>query len=156
MSNKVAPIPEGYNSITPYMFVNDGTKAIDYYKQAFDAEEVMCMKDPDGKVAHAELKVGDSKIMLADEYPEMGARGPEAYGGSPIALHLYVKDVDAVAKKAVDAGGTLTKPVENAFYGDRNGAVRDPFGHTWYISTHIEDVSEEEMRKRAAQQFNHK
>lgn len=147
---KVQAIPKGYNSVTPYLIVNDATHAIDFYKQAFGAKEVMRMEKNDGRIGHAELKIGDSKIMLADEYPDMGARSPRAFGGSPVTLHLYVANVDKIAQQAIAAGGKLIRPVENMFYGDRCGTVEDPYGHKWHISTHIEDVTPREMKKRMA------
>ncbi|ACJ18555.1 Dot/Icm type IV secretion system effector PhnB [Coxiella burnetii] len=156
MSKKPTAIPPGYHSITPYLFVNEATKVIEYYKKAFGAEEEMRMEMPGGKIGHAELKIGDSKIMLADEFPEMGARSPRTYGGSPVTIHLYVEDVDKTAQQAVNAGGKLKGKVENQFYGDRSGTLEDPFGHTWNISTHIEDLSDEEIRKRAAELFSKK
>ncbi|ACJ19906.1 Dot/Icm type IV secretion system effector PhnB [Coxiella burnetii] len=156
MSKKPTAIPPGYHSITPYLFVNEATKAIEYYKKAFGAEEEMRMEMPGGKIGHAELKIGDSKIMLADEFPEMGARSPRTYGGSPVTIHFYVEDVDKTAQQAVNAGGKLKGKVENQFYGDRSGTLEDPFGHTWNISTHIEDLSDEEIRKRAAELFSKK
>lgn len=130
MSKKPTAIPPGYHSITPYLFVNEATKAIEYYKKAFGAEEEMRMEMPGGKIGHAELKIGDSKIMLADEFPEMGARSPRTYGGSPVTIHFYVEDVDKTAQQAVNAGGKLKGKVENQFYGDRSGTLEDPFGHT--------------------------
>ena len=150
MAAPVKPIPEGYHSITPYLIVNGAAKAIDFYQQVFGATEVMRMADPkDDKIGHAELAFGDSKIMLADEHPEMNFRGPEALGGSPVSILLYVDDVDATAKRAVAAGAQELRPVADQFYGDRMGTFRDPFGHVWSIATHIEDVSPEEMAKRA-------
>lgn len=150
MAEKVNPIPEGYHSVTPYIVVNGGARAIEFYKQAFGATELFRMDGPDGKVNHAEIKIGDSYVMLADEHPEIGARSPQALGGSPVSLMLYVEDVDAVVGRAVKAGGTLKRPVADQFYGDRTGSVEDPFGHFWYIATHVEDVSPEELEKRAA------
>jgi PhnB protein len=147
MTSKVKPIPEGYRTITPYLFVKNGAAAIDYYKKAFGAQELMRMEQPNGKIGHAELMIGDSKIMLADECPEMHALSPQ--GTSPVSLHLYVEDVDTVAAKAVAAGGTLLHPVSDKFYGDRSGSITDPFGHLWYIATHVEDLSPEEIGKRA-------
>jgi PhnB protein len=150
MSDKVKPIPEGYGAVTPYLIVDGAARAIEFYKQAFGAEETFRMEAPGGRVGHAEIKIGDSHVMLADEHPEMGARGPRTIGGSPISLVLYVEDVDATVGRAVEAGAKLTRPVANQFYGDRTGGVEDPFGHAWYVATHVEDVSEEEMKKRAA------
>src|SRR6059058_728547 len=150
MAKKTKYIPEGYHTATPYLIVNGAGRAIEFYKQAFGATEVMRIGAPGGKVGHAEIKIGDSHIMLADEHPEMDARSPQTIGGSPISLVLYVEDVDATVSQAVEAGAKLTRPVANQFYGDRTGGVEDPFGHTWYVATHVEDVSEEEMKKRAA------
>ena len=150
MSGEVKPIPEGYHSVTPYLIVDGGGRAIEFYKQAFGATEVFRMDGPDGKIAHAEIKIGDSHVMLGDESPEMGSRGPGAFGGSPVTLMLYVEDVDAVVNRAVEAGAELTRPVANQFYGDRTGGLKDPFGHAWYIATHVEDVPYEELQKRAA------
>ena len=150
MTSKVKPIPEGYTAPTPYLIVNGAAAAIDFYKMAFGAKEVMRMPGPDGKIGHADLLVGGGHVMLADESPEMGHRGPRSFGGSPVSLVLYVEDVDGVVKQAVGAGATLTRPVKNEFYGDRTGGLTDPFGHIWYVMTHVEDVSNEEMEKRAA------
>ncbi|MDQ3747161.1 MAG: VOC family protein [Acidobacteriota bacterium] len=150
MSDKVKPIPEGYGTVTPYLIVDGAARAIEFYKEAFGAEESFRMEGPGGRVGHAEIKIGDSHVMLADEHPEMGARGPQSFGGSPISLVLYVEDVDATVRRAVKAGAKLTRPVANQFYGDRTGGLEDPFGHAWYVATHVEDVSEEEMKKRAA------
>jgi len=150
MADKVKPIPEGYGAVTPYLIVDGAARAIEFYKQAFGAEEIFRMESSGGRVGHAEIKIGDSHLMLADEHPEMGARGPRSFGGSPISLALYVEDVDATVNRAVEAGAKLTRPVANQFYGDRTGGVEDPFGHAWYVATHVEDVSEEEMKKRAA------
>lgn len=153
---KVAAIPAGYNNITPYLIVNRGSKAIDFYKKVFSAKEVMRMEQPDGKIGHAELKFGDTKIMLADEHPEMNAHAPGKFGGSPVGIHLYTKNVDKVADLAVAAGAKLVRPVEDQFYGDRSATLEDPYGHTWHISTHIEDVSKAQMKKRAAELFGKK
>ena len=150
MAGEVRPIPEGYGTVTPYLIVNGAARAIEFYKQAFGATETFRMERPDGRVGHAEIKIGDSHVMLADEHPEMGARGPRSIGGSPISLVLYVEDVDATVNRAVEAGAKLTRPVANQFYGDRTGGVEDPFGHAWYVATHVEDVAPEEMQKRAA------
>ncbi len=145
----VKPVPDGYHTATPYLYVRGGTKALDFYKKAFGATELFRMEGPGGSIGHAEIKIGDSPIMLADESPEMGARSPEAYGGSAVGIMLYVPDVDATVKRAVEAGAKLDRAVENKFYGDRMGSIKDPFGHTWYISTHVEDVPPEEMKRRA-------
>jgi PhnB protein len=144
----VQPIPDGYHTATPYLIVRDAARAIEFYKQAFGATELMRLGDPTGKVGHAEIKVGDSTIMLADEFPEMGIRGPQSIGGSPVSILLYVEDVDAVYSRAVASGATAVRPVKDQFYGDRSGTLTDPFGHTWTIATHTEDVSPEEIQKR--------
>ncbi len=144
------PIPDGYRNITPYLIVADGVGAIAFYQRAFGASVLLRLERPDGKIGHAELAIGDSMIMLADEYPAHEARSPAAYGGSPVSLHLYVEDADAVAARAVAAGAKLVHPVEDKFYGDRLGTIEDPFGHRWSVSTHIEDVSPEEIARRAA------
>lgn len=145
-------IPEGYHSITPYLCVADATQALAFYKEAFGAEELFCMKQPDGRVGHAEIQIGDSRLMLADEFPEMEFRSPRHYQGSPIGIHLYVEDVDATVNRALKAGAHLLQQVKDQFYGDRNGSVEDPFGHRWFISTHIEDVSPAELERRAKAQ----
>ncbi len=145
----VKPIPEGYHSVTPYLCVKGGTRALEFYKKALSATERMRIMHPDGRVGHAELQIGDSVMMLSDEFPEMDVRSPETVGGSPSSIHLYVDDVDAVFQQAVAAGATVKRPVADQFYGDRMGGIVDPFGHTWWISTHIEDVSPEEMKRRA-------
>jgi PhnB protein len=150
MTAKVKPIPEGYHSLTPYLIVTDGARAIEFYKKAFGATEVMRFPAPGGKIGHAELRIGDSLVMLADEHPDMGCRGPEAYGGTPVSLHLYVEDVDRVFGQALAAGAKQQRPVKDQFYGDRSGTLQDPFGHVWTVSTHKEDLSPEEMQKRAA------
>src|SRR5271154_1298112 len=149
MPGKVRPIPEGYHAITPYLALRDAARAIEFYKKAFGATELMRIAAPGGRVGHAELKIGDSIIMLSDEHPEMGARAPQTVGGSPVGLMLYVENVDAVADRAVTAGAKLTHPVEDKFYGDRSGTLTDPFGHVWHVSTHKEDVPPDELRRRA-------
>jgi PhnB protein len=145
----VKPIPNGYHTVTPYLIVKDAASALDFYKEAFGATELVRMAGPGGKVMHAEIKVGDSPIMLADEFPEMGARSPQSYGGTPVSLALYVEDVDARVGRATAAGAKVLKPVADQFYGDRTGTLEDPFGHVWTISTHKEDVSPEEMQRRS-------
>jgi PhnB protein len=147
---QVKPIPDGYHNMTPYLIVDGAAKAIDFYKTVFGATEKMRMPSPGGKVGHAELTLGDSMIMLADEHPEMGARAPHAYGGSAVSLMLYVPDVDATVATAIAGGAKIVRKVENQFYGDRMGTIEDPFGHRWYVATHVEDVPPEEMAKRAA------
>lgn len=151
-TKKVKPIPEGYHTITPHIVVRDAAKAIEFYKRAFGAEEVMRLPGPDGHgIMHAELKIGDSFIMLGEESPDMGGecRSPESLGGSAVTLNLYVKDVDAAFERAVSAGAQVKMPLADMFWGDRYGALVDPFGHKWSLATHIEDVSPEEIRKRA-------
>ena len=148
--SKPKPIPEGYHTATPYLIIKNAAKAIEFYKEAFRAKEMMRMSQPDGRIGHAEIKIGDSPIMLADEFPEMGARSPQSLGGSPVSILLYVEDVDAFAKQAVAAGTKVIRPVKDQFYGDRSGSFEDPFGHQWHIATHVEDVAPEEMHKRAA------
>lgn len=143
----VKPIPEGYHSVTPYIFVDDAAEAIAFYCRAFGAEEVLRMPMGD-KIGHAEIKIGDSHVMLADEFPEMDVKGPKTRGGATSSLMIYVEDVDAAFQRAVDAGGTVDKPIQDQFYGDRSGTLTDPFGHKWTISTHIEDVSYEEVERR--------
>src|ERR1041384_5614312 len=144
----VKPIPEGYHSVTPYLIIDGAADAIEYYKKAFGATELFRMPMPGGKIGHAELKIGDSPIMLADEHPEMGYKSPTSWGGSPVSLMLYVDDVDAVFKQAIAAGGKEQRAVQDQFYGDRSGTFADPFGHVWTVSTHKEDVSMEEMEQR--------
>lgn len=153
---KVVAIPKGHHSITPYLIMSDAQKAINFYQRVFGAKVSMKMDKPGGKIDHAEMVIGDAKIMLADECPEMGARAPQAYGGSAVSIHLYIKDVDGVVKKAVDAGAKLLMPVQNMYYGDRSGAVEDPFGHKWHIATHVEDVTPAMMKKRAAEMASKK
>jgi PhnB protein len=146
----VKPIPDGYHAVTPYLVVQGASEAIEFYKQAFGAQEIARMPQPDGKVGHAELKIGDSHIMMADEHPQMGFRGPKSLGGTPISICLYVEDVDKVFSKAIGAGAVELRPVADQFWGDRSGTLQDPFGHIWNVLTHKEDISPEEMQKRAA------
>jgi len=148
MASKVKPIPEGYHTATPYLILSDAAKAIEFYKRAFGAAELMRFAAPGGKIGHAEIKIGDSQIMLADEHPDMGYKSPTSLGGSPVSIMLYVNDVDATAAQAVSAGAKVMKPVQDQFYGDRSGTFTDPFGHVWHISTHKEDVPPEEMDRR--------
>ncbi len=148
------PIPEGFHTITPHLIIKDAVKAIDFYKKAFNAEEVMRMASPDGKgLMHGEMKIGDSIFFLASEYPDMGCRSPQALGGSPVTIHLYVNDVDKLFNQAVGAGAQPLMPVTDMFWGDRYGKLKDPFGHEWSIGTHKEDVSPEECAKRAEAAF---
>jgi PhnB protein len=146
------PIPDGYHAVTPYLIVKGAARAIDFYVKAFGARELFRMPQPDGRVGHAELQIGDSRVMLADEHPEIGARSPQAIGGSPVTIHLYVEDVDATVSRAVQAGARLDRPVADQFYGDRNGGLTDPFGHVWFVATHKEDVPPDELERRAAAQ----
>ena len=141
------PIPPGYHTVTPGMIVDDGPGALEFYKKAFGAEELFRMPMGD-KIAHAEIKIGDSIVMLSDEWPDMGMLSPKARGGTTVSLMLYVEDVDSAFKRAVDAGGTVERQVQNEFYGDRTGTLRDPFGHRWVLATHVEDVPPEEMTRR--------
>jgi len=143
------PIPEGYHTATPYLIVGGAADAIEFYKKAFGATELFRFPAPDGKIGHAEIKIGDSPIMLADEYPEMGYKGPQTLGGSPVSIMIYVDDVDTVFNRAVAAGASIKEAVSDKFYGDRMGTLADPFGHVWHVSTHKEDVSVEEMERRA-------
>ena len=149
MAANVKAVPEGYHTVTPYLIIKGAAAAIEFYKKALGATELMRMPQPDGRIGHAELKIGDSHVMLADEFPEMNNRGPKSLGGSAVTIHLYVEDVDAVARKALAAGAKELTPVKDQFYGDRAGKLEDPFGHVWYISTHKEDLSPEEIQKRA-------
>ena len=142
------PIPEGYHTLSAYLAVDDAAKAIDWYKTAFGAEEVVRMHGPDGKVGHAELQIGDSKLMLSDPFPQSSTTPPKEMGGSTAGLFMYVEDVDAVVKKAVDQGATVVMEVADQFWGDRFGTISDPFGHTWSIATHVEDLSPEEIEER--------
>ncbi|MGZ4620348.1 MAG: VOC family protein [Frankiaceae bacterium] len=143
------PIPEGYHTVSPYLAVDDAARAIEYYVQAFGAKELVRMEAPGGKVGHAELELGDSRIMLSDPFPQASMRPPKELGGTSASVFMYVEDVDAVVKRAVDAGATVTMEVANQFWGDRFGTITDPFGHVWSIATHVEDVPPEEMAERA-------
>ena|SRR6266496_1513509 len=144
----VKPIPEGYHSVTPYLIIKGAADAIEFYKRAFGASELFRFPAPDGKIGHAEIKIGDSPIMLADESTEMGYKSPQTLSGSPVSIMIYVEDVDSVFNQAVAAGGKVKQAVKDQFYGDRLGTLEDPFGHVWHVSTHKEDVSVEEMQKR--------
>ena len=150
MSPSVKPIPDGYPQVSPYLVVDGAAKAIDYYKKVFGATERMRMPAPEGKIGHAEIQVGDSIIMLADESPDMGYVGPKKVGGTPVTLGVYVEDVDATFAAAIKAGAKELRPVENQFYGDRSGQFEDAWGHRWSLMTHVEDVPPDEMAKRAA------
>jgi PhnB protein len=143
------PIPEGYHTLTPYLVVEDTAKAIDFYKDAFGAEEIMRMQAPDGSIGHAEIQIGDSKVMLSDPFPQSSVRPPKERGGPTASIFVYVEDCDALFDQATGAGAEVTAPLEDMFWGDRFGSVTDPFGHLWSIATHIEDVPEAEMAERA-------
>ena len=147
----VQPIPEGYPRLSPYLCIDGAARAIEFYVDVLGATERMRMDGPDGRIGHAELQLGNSLIMLADEYPDMGFLSPTRIGGTAVTLHAYVEDVDAVFEKALAAGAKALRPVENQFYGDRTGQFEDPFGHRWSVASHVEDVSPEEMAKRAAE-----
>lgn len=146
----VKPIPDGYRTVTPYLIIKGAADALDFYKRAFGAEECVRMPMPDGRIGHAEIRISESMIMLADEFPEMGARGPQTLGGTSVGICLYVPNVDALFNQAIAAGGKIERPLQDQFYGDRSGTLIDPFGHKWTIATHIEDVSPEEMAQRMA------
>jgi PhnB protein len=148
MANRVNPIPKGYRSVTPYLTVNDAARALDFYKRAFGAQEVMRMDGPNGKIGHAEIKIGDSIVMLADEMPGTGARSPQSLGGTTGGVMLYVENADTVFNQAVTAGAQVEAPLADMFWGDRYGKLKDPFGHSWSVATHIEDVAPAEMSKR--------
>jgi len=145
---KVNPIPADYSGITPYLSVKGAADAIEFYKKAFGAIEMMRLPNPDGTLGHAEIKIGNALVMLADEYPDYGNLSPKTLGGSSVRLHMYVEDVDAFFEKAVAAGAKVLIPVADQFYGDRSGRLEDPFGHVWLVSTHVEDVSPDEMERR--------
>jgi PhnB protein len=149
----VKPIPEGYHSITPYLIVRGGKKALEFYQKAFGATVMFQMDGPDGGIAHAEFKIGDSIIMLGEENEQWQCQSPQKLGGTPVGLMIYVKDSDAVYNQAIAAGATVLRPIQNQFYGDRSGTVTDPFGHQWTVSTHVEDVTPEELNRRAAEMF---
>lgn len=144
----VRPVPEGYHSITPYLYVRGGAEALEFYRKALGAEEMFRMEGPPGKIGHAEMRIGDSPFMLADEMEEWGNQSPLTLGGNGSSLMIYVENVDELFQQAVDAGAKVVRPVENQFYGDRSGTVEDPFGHKWTISTHVEDVPPEELDRR--------
>jgi PhnB protein len=142
------PIPEGYHSVTPYLVVSGAAKALDYYQKAFGAKEKFRMPGPEGKIMHAEIQIGDSVVMLADEFPQMGAKSPQSIGGTPVGICLYVENVDAVFKQALTAGGKEERPVMDQFYGDRSGTLIDPFGHKWTVATHKEDLTPQQIGER--------
>ncbi len=153
MSVTAKPVPDGYHTVTPYLSIRGASQAVAFYKRAFGAEEIYRMEMPGDKIGHAEIQIGDSRIMLADEFPEMPdavAKSPQALQGTTVGLMIYVPDVDARFKRAIDAGAKLRRPVQDQFYGDRSAVVEDPFGHMWTLATHVEDVSVEEMKRRMA------
>lgn len=154
MKNKVRPIPDGYHTATPYLILRDGARAIEFYKRAFGAKELMRMPGPDGRIMHAEIQIGDSRIMLADESPENGSPSPQTLKGTAVGIFLYVEDVDAVFKRAVAAGARELMPVADMFWGDRFGKISDPFGHQWQLATHKEDLQPDEIGKRAEAAFS--
>jgi PhnB protein len=143
------PIPEGYNTVTPYLAVDDAAEAIEYYKEAFGAKESVRMLTPDGRIGHAELEIGDSHVMLSDPFPQASTKSPKELGGTSVNIMTYVEDTDAAYKQAIDAGATSLMEPDDMFWGDRFSLVQDPFGHSWTIATHVEDVSPEEMQKRS-------
>jgi PhnB protein len=147
----VDPVPDGYPVVTPYLSVRGAADAIDFYTKIFGATERMRMPGPDGRIGHAELQIRDSVVMLSDEFPDMGVVSPQSLGGTPVTLSVYVDDVDSVIDRAVAAGATLERPIEERFYGDRSGQIVDPWGHRWSIATHVEDVPPDEMQRRAAE-----
>jgi len=147
----INPIPDDYPQVIPYLTVDGAAQAIDFYVSVLGAKERMRMPGPDGKIGHAELEIGRGMVMLSDEFPDMGGKSPKTVGGNPVTVMTYVEDVDAVFERALNAGATERRPLENQFYGDRSGQFEDPFGHLWYVASHIEDVSEEEMAKRSAE-----
>jgi PhnB protein len=149
----VKAIPSGHRTVTPYLSIKNAAKALEFYKKAFGAAETYKLMIPDGRLGHAEIRLGDSAIMLADEFLEFGGKAPDTLGGSPVSIHLYVEDVDTFVKKAVAAGAKERKPVTDQFYGDRSGQLEDPFGHLWWVATHKEDVPPEELQKRAQAMF---
>jgi PhnB protein len=149
----VKAIPAGYRTVTPYLTIKNGAKALEFYTKAFGATEIYKLMMPDGRLGHAEIRLGDSMIMLGDEFPEYGGKAPDTLGGSPVSIYLYVEDVDAFFKRALAAGAKERKPVMDQFYGDRSGQLEDPFGHLWWVATHKEDVTPEEIQKRAQAMF---
>ncbi|MEO8200139.1 MAG: VOC family protein [Gemmatimonadota bacterium] len=153
MSPKPKPIPDGKAGATPYLAISGAAAALDFYQKAFGATIVMRLDMPDGKVGHAEIMIGEGRVFLSEEYPEYDVRSPKTIGGSPVTINLYVPDVDAFVARAAAAGARVTRPVEDQFYGDRGGKLEDPFGHVWWIASHVEDVSTEEMQKRASAMF---
>lgn len=156
MTAKIKPIPDGYHTVTPYLIITNAAQAVDFYKEAFGATELMRLAAPDGKLIHAEIRIGDSPIMLCDECPDWNALSPQTIGGTTVSIMIYVDDVDSVVDRAVATGATVLMPVEDQFWGDRMGTVVDPYGHKWSVATHTEDVSPEEIDKRAKALFGGK
>jgi PhnB protein len=156
MAAKVKPIRDGHRTVTPYLAIKNAAEALEFYKKGFGAVERYKLLLPDGRVGHAEIQLGDSIVMLSDEFPEYGGKAPETLGGSPVNIHLYVEDVDAFFERALAAGAHARKPVMDQFYGDRSGQLEDPFGHLWWVATHTEDVAPEEMQKRVQAMFQAK
>lgn len=152
MARTAQPVPKGYHTVTPSLVVAGAAKAIEFYKKALGAEEKSRFPAPDGKLMHAEIRIGDSIVMLGDEMPEQGGRGPKSYGGSPVTLFIYLDDVDSAWKRAVDAGAKVVMPLNDQFWGDRGGCIEDPFGHNWWLTQHVKDMSEAEI-KQAAEEF---
>ena len=148
---KVQPIPAGYSAVTPYLAVRGAAQAIEFYKKAFGAKEIMRMPGPDGKLGHAEVRIGNSRVMLSDEHEAMAFFGPQTRGGTTVLIHLYVRDADATVARAVAAGAKVVRPVQDQFYGDRSGSIEDPFGHLWYVATHTKDLSMAEIKRGAEQ-----
>lgn len=153
MASQVDPVPNDRHGVIPYLAVAGCASAIEFYTKVFGATETFRMEQPDGRIGHAELSIGGRVIYLCDEFPDYGTVGPRSIGGTPVMLHLYVTDVDAVAQRAADEGATILRAVENQFYGDRGGKLRDPFGHVWWVASHIEDVSPEDLAERAKKRF---
>ena len=153
MAGKVKPIPDGCHTVTPHLIVRGADKAMDFYKKAFGAKELSRCPGPNGKLMHAEFQIGDSHLYMCEEFPDMGAKSPQAYNGSPVTIHLYVEDVDSFYNKAVAAGATAKMPVSDMFWGDRYGKLNDPFGHNWSVATHKEDLTPQQMEKRMADEF---
>jgi len=150
MADRVKPIPDGYQAVTPYLSIKGAAEALDFYKKAFGAKETMRVSGPHGTIGHAEVEIGGSRVMFADEFPDMGFLSPKSIGGTSVHLHLYVENSDKTVEQAVDAGAKLLRPVADQFYGDRSGSVEDPFGHVWHIATRKENLSPEEIAQRAA------
>jgi PhnB protein len=155
MAKKAQAIPKGYHTVTPNIVVDGAAKAIDFYKKALGAEEIMRFPGPDGKIMHAEIRIGDSVIMLVDQMPDQGGRGPKLIGGTPVSFFIYGENVDAAWKRAVDAGAKPVMPLDDQFWGDRTGLLEDPFGHHWWLAQHIEDLTPEELQKRSEAFFSH-